>query len=130
MSEPGNDRARKTLRLLKTAFDNVKNVQEPQDKTRTFFPVQDDDVKITQNPYPMVFTYPVCLICIGNEQLSYTERMRPFKRKYTLQKHLNTHIQQGLFSKPFECKHVYCSELLQGIMHFKNHVARVHQVFH
>ena len=93
MSEPGNDRAGKTLRLLKTAFDNVKNVQEPQDKTRTFFPVQDDDVKITQNPYPMVFTYPVCLICIGNEQLLYAEHMRPFKWKYTLQKYLNTHIQ-------------------------------------
>jgi len=35
MSEPGNNRAGKTLRLLKTAFDDVKNVQEPQDKTRT-----------------------------------------------------------------------------------------------
>ena len=84
MSEPGNDRARKTLRLLKTVFDDVKNVQEPQDKTRTSFPVQDDDVKITQNLYPMVFTYPVCLICIGNKQLLYAEHMRPFKWKYTL----------------------------------------------
>ncbi|KAI9763522.1 MAG: hypothetical protein M1839_006442 [Geoglossum umbratile] len=94
LSETGNDNARKSPRLLKAAFDGVaENVQQLQDKTRTILPVQDDNVRITQNLYPMVFTYPVCLICIGNEQLSYAERMRPFKRKYTLQKHLNAHIQ-------------------------------------
>jgi len=47
MSKPSNDRAGKILRLLKIAFDNIKNIQEPQDKTRTFFLVQDDDIKIT-----------------------------------------------------------------------------------
>ena len=43
MSEPSNDRARKTLRLFKIVFNDVKNVQ---DKTRTFFPVQDNNIKI------------------------------------------------------------------------------------
>ncbi|KAI9761350.1 MAG: hypothetical protein M1840_001974 [Geoglossum simile] len=107
MSETDNNRAGKTLKLFEAAFDDNKNVQEPQDKTKTFLQVQDDNVEITQNSYPIVFTYPVCFICIGNEQLLYTERIHPFKWKYTLQKHLNTCIQQGVFSEPFECKHAH-----------------------
>jgi len=130
LSETGDGDARKSPRLLKVAFDDAENVHQPQDKTRTILPVQDDSVGIIQNLYPMVFTYPVCLICIGNEQLSYAERMRPFKRKYTLQKHLNAYIQQGVFDMEFECKHAYCSERVFGITLFKNHAARVHQVFY
>ncbi|KAI9856251.1 MAG: hypothetical protein M1813_009170 [Trichoglossum hirsutum] len=130
LSETGDDDGRKKPRLLKAVFNDTKNVQEPQDKGRTFLLIQDDDVEVVQNPYPMVFTYPVCLICIGNEQLSYTERICPFKWKYTLQKHLNTHVQQRVFDTEFECKHAYCSERVLGIRRFKNHAARVHRVFY
>jgi hypothetical protein len=92
LSETGDDDVRKSPRLLKAAFDDTENVQEPRGKAPAFSPVQDNDVRIIQNLYPMEFVYPVCLICIGDEQLSYAERMRPFRRKYTLQKHLNTHL--------------------------------------
>ena len=93
LSETGDDDNKRGPKLLKTAFNGAENVQEPQDKAWTFLPVQDDDTEIIQNSYPMTFTRLICLICIGNEQLSYAERMHPFKRKYTLQKHLNTHLQ-------------------------------------
>ncbi|KAI9861117.1 MAG: hypothetical protein M1813_005546 [Trichoglossum hirsutum] len=130
LSETGDGDARKSSRLLKVAFDDAENIQQPQDKPCTILPVQYDNVGIIQNPYSMVFTYLICLICIGNEQLSYAERMHLFKRKYTLQKHLNVHIQQGVFDMEFECKHAYCSERVLGITLFKNHAARVHQVFY
>jgi hypothetical protein len=128
LSETGDNDIRKKSRFLKAAFD-AENVQEPKDNAQTSL-VQDDSVEIIHNPYPMEFTDMVCLICIGNEQSSYAERMRKYKRKYTLQKHLNTHIEQGVFSKAFECKHAYCSEQIQGITNFKNHAAFVHKVFH
>ncbi|KAI9765129.1 MAG: hypothetical protein M1840_007836 [Geoglossum simile] len=105
LSETDDEGVGKSPRLLKAAFDDAENVQ-------------DDDVRIIQNLYPMGFACPVCLICIGNEQLPYAERMRPFRRKYTLQRHLNTHLQQGVFDGGFEYKHVYYSERLQGIMQF------------
>ena len=128
LSETGDDDNKRGPKLLKTAFNGAENVQELQDKVWTFLPVQDDDTEIIQNSYPMTFTCLICLICIGNEQLSYAKRMRPFKRKYTFQKHLNTHLQQGVFDTELECKHPYCSEQVLGITHFKNHAARVHQV--
>ncbi|KAI9784184.1 MAG: hypothetical protein M1839_002690 [Geoglossum umbratile] len=58
LGETGDDDVRKSPRLLKAAFDDAENVQEPQDKPRTFPPIRDNDVRVIQNPYPMEFAYP------------------------------------------------------------------------
>jgi hypothetical protein len=96
LRETGDNNIRKKSRFLKAAFD-AENVQKSKVNAQTFL-VQDDTIEIIHNPYLIVFTDMICLIYIGNEQSSYAERMRKYKQKYTLQKHLNTHIEQGVFS--------------------------------
>ncbi|KAJ9634908.1 hypothetical protein H2199_008772 [Coniosporium tulheliwenetii] len=102
LSDSGNAGAQKRQRSLKEEFNNTSGVREPQDKTRIITPIKDEDVEIIQTPYPMVFTDPVCLICIGDEQLSKDRQTRPFARKSTLQRHIRIHVQEGRFEREFE----------------------------
>ncbi|KAJ9641087.1 hypothetical protein H2199_005755 [Coniosporium tulheliwenetii] len=102
LSDSGNAGARKRQRPLKEESNSTSGAREPQEKPRIIRPIKDEDIEIIQSPYPMVFTGPVCLICIGDEQLSKDRQTRPFARKYTLQKHLKVHVQEGRFEREFK----------------------------
>lgn len=80
--------------------------------------------------YPTVLPYPVCLICIGNEEFSYERRMRHVRRKDVLKKHVESHFRLPELQSGFPCRHPSCSDMLVDMMHFKRHARDVHGVSH
>jgi hypothetical protein len=134
VSDVDNAKAPKRLRLsVLEPHDSVgpqalENVEKNGDVDSASIKVE--DVEPLQDSYPIVFTYPVCLICIGDEQFSYEERIRPFARKDSLQRHINLHVEKGVFNQGMECKHPNCSDWLDDVQHFMSHAARIHHVFH
>jgi hypothetical protein len=42
--------------------------------------------------YPTILPQPLCLLCIGREELSYERRMRHVLRKDVLKKHIMVHF--------------------------------------
>ncbi|KAI4636731.1 hypothetical protein J4E93_011001 [Alternaria ventricosa] len=80
--------------------------------------------------YPTVLPYPVCLICIGNEEFSYERRMRHIPRKDVLKKHVETHFRLPELQSGFACRHPSCSDMLVDLMHFKRHALDTHGVSH
>lgn len=84
----------------------------------------------SQQLYPTVLPYPVCLICIGNEEFSYERRMRHIPRKDVLKKHVETHFRLPELQSRFQCRHPSCSDMLVDMMHFKRHAFDVHGVSH
>lgn len=129
-TDSGDDGARKRQRSINKGSNENLDIQEDQAKTQVITAVTGENDDSIQSPYPTVFADQVCLVCIGNDQLSKAERLRSFARKCTVQKHLKIHIKQGLFDQEFECRHPNCSEKLEGLNHFMNHAARVHRVFY
>jgi hypothetical protein len=89
-----------------------------------------EDVELIDEPYPISFKRPICLIYIGNEQKSREEHLRPFARKDALKRHLNLHVKQGVFKDRFRYKHPECSVWLQTVKHYLRHTATVHGVWH
>ncbi|KIW87203.1 uncharacterized protein Z519_12105 [Cladophialophora bantiana CBS 173.52] len=61
----------------------------------------------------------VCLLC-----------GKAFKRKFTLNRHLDIHVKAGRFTEPFQCRVAGCTTWLKGEAHYKNHCATAHDVFH
>jgi hypothetical protein len=84
----------------------------------------------SQQPFPTVLLYLVCLLCIGNEELSYNRRMRHIPRKDVLRRHVETHFQLSKLGSGFQCCHPSCSGMLENMMHFKAHAFDVHRVSH
>lgn len=89
-----------------------------------------EDVEVADEAYPMRFEHSICLICIGDEQKSREEHLRPFARKDSMKRHLNLHVKHGVFENKFQCKHPKCSVWLETVQHFMNHAATVHNVWH
>jgi hypothetical protein len=77
-----------------------------------------------------VLPYPVCLICIGNEEFSYERRMRHIPRKDVLKKHVETHFRLPELQSGFACRHPSCSDMLFDSVHFKRHALDIHGVSH
>ena len=75
----------------------------------------------SQHAFPMVLPHPVCLICIGNGEYSYEQRMKCIPRRDVLKKHVEKHFRDAKYQGKFECRHPGCSQLLDGMMHFKRH---------
>jgi hypothetical protein len=132
-SEAGDATARKRPRLARGPNTSdgspaLENAGKKGDVDSASIKVE--DIEPLQDSYPMAFTYPVCLICIGDERSSYEERIRPFARKDSLQRHMNLHVKKGVFDQRMECKHPNCSDWLDDVQHFMSHAARIHHVFH
>ncbi|KAJ9654854.1 hypothetical protein H2201_008928 [Coniosporium apollinis] len=77
LSDPSNAGAQKRQKSPEEGCNNTSGTQESQDKTQMLIPIKEEDVEIVHNPYPMVFADPVCLICIGGEELSRERQTRP-----------------------------------------------------
>lgn len=112
------------IELLRTNDDS--NSEDSQEQ----FPHTSDAKATDDAHFPLTFTGSVCLICIGNEELSTSKRCRPFANRYTLQNHIDSHIRLGVFKVSFECKHPHCQTWIEGVNHFMNHAARAHNVQH
>ncbi|KAI9765002.1 MAG: hypothetical protein M1840_007924 [Geoglossum simile] len=85
---------------------------------------------IDPNLFPLVCPSTQCLFCLGNECLSYGARTYSFSRTDALRKHVQTaHLRYLETGDTVTCPHPVCEVKLEGIMHFKNHVATVHNIF-
>ncbi|KAF2179944.1 hypothetical protein K469DRAFT_715808 [Zopfia rhizophila CBS 207.26] len=98
-------------------------IQEGPNQTRSLDQTKEEDVEIISS-VPMTFTDPVCLLCIREG------RIRRFKKKDSLGKHVNNHKAEGAFKQGFFCWDPSCSEWIEGEGHFKNHAALKHGVRH
>ncbi|PQE10713.1 hypothetical protein CJF30_00011444 [Rutstroemia sp. NJR-2017a BBW] len=66
--------------------------------------------------FPVICAKTQCIICIGNERLSYEQRTRSFRRVAHMWDHVeNVHLRaEGL--------------VLDNLMYFKSHVAKAHGI--
>jgi hypothetical protein len=82
--------------------------------------------------FPLVCEKTQCIICIGNERLSYEQRTRTFKRVSHMWDHVeDVHLSKLTAEGPFICHHPVCKAqgwVVDKVMWFKNHVARVHEI--
>jgi hypothetical protein len=82
--------------------------------------------------FPVVCKKTQCIICIGNERLSYEQRTRTFKRVSNMWDHVeDVHLSKEPAKQRIICDHPVCKAqglVLDHVMHFKNHVARVHKI--
>jgi hypothetical protein len=83
--------------------------------------------------YPVVCQKTQCVLCIGNERLSYEQRTRTFKRVSHMWDHVeDVHLLCKVpVEEPIICQHPVCKAgglVLNNVMHFKNHVATVHKI--
>jgi hypothetical protein len=82
--------------------------------------------------FPLVCEKTQCIICIGNEQLPYKQRTRAFRRVSHMMDHVeNVHLSKVSAEQRIICHHPVCKAqglVLNHVMHFKNHVARVHKI--
>lgn len=80
---------------------------------------------------PLVLEKRQCIYCVGDEQLSYADRMRTFSRVSHMMDHVEkVYLRHGPKGR-FVCRHPQCKHLgnfLTTLSHFKNHVQRVHGV--
>jgi Protein of unknown function (DUF3435) len=97
---------------------------------KTVEKVSSVDTGPTASQFPMICTSTQCLFCLGNNQLSYESRTFCFSRPRKAREHVERqHLRFLTPNEPMPCPHPQCDEVLQGIMHFKNHAATVHNCF-
>jgi Protein of unknown function (DUF3435) len=113
--------------------------QEFQARKPRFAPVPQVLIKEEQDPdpFPQPYEFPLvcqktqCIICIGNERLSYEERTRTFPRVSHMMDHVEKlHLRWQPAGRTI-CHHPVCKAeglVLNSVMHFKNHVATVHGI--
>ncbi len=125
-----DEKPSKRTRPLQTADQDGQNMQRPQGQNTMLGQIEGERTQtgLGADLYPMTFTNNICLICVGDETRSYPARMKTYRRKDTLQKHINTHLRKRAADEKFPCPHPLCSLQLDGVIHFKNHAVTVHEV--
>ena len=92
----------------------------------------DSNPFLQPHDFPLVCQKTQCIVCIGNERLSYEERTRTFPRVSHMMDHVEKlHLRKQLAGQRTICHHPVCKAeglVLNSVMHFKNHVARVHGI--
>ncbi len=90
------------------------------------------DPFLPASKFPLVCEKTQCIFCIGNEALSYGQRTRKFRRVSHMWDHVeNIHLRRVPVEQRIIYHHPICKAEglpLNGVMHFKNHVATVHKV--
>ena len=90
------------------------------------------DPFLPASKFPVVCEKTQCIFCIGNEALSYGQRTRKFRRVSHMWDHVeNIHLRGVPAEQRIICHHPVCKakgELLNNVMRFKNHVAKVHKI--
>lgn len=90
------------------------------------------------NPSPLPSKFPLvcektqCIVCIGNERLSYEQRTRKFRRVSHMMDHVeNLHLRYISADERRVCHHPLCKAeglVLHNVKCFKYHVATVHKI--
>ena len=79
---------------------------------------------------PLKLPSTMCLFCLGDRDLVPHARTASFSRIDSLQRHIDDlHLSHYGPDQTLICPHPSCDASLQGINHFKNHAATVHNVF-
>ncbi len=79
---------------------------------------------------PLVLPSTICLFCVGNAELAPEARTASFSRIDSLRRHMDdVHLSHYDPDVPLVCPYPSCDASLQGVNHFKNHAATVHNVF-
>jgi hypothetical protein len=90
------------------------------------------DPFLPASKFPLICEKTQCIFCIGNEALSYEQRTRRFRRVSHMWDHVeNIHLRGVPAEQRIICHHPICKAEglpLNGVQHFKNHVATVHKV--
>ena len=86
-----------------------------------------------EEAYPIRCAARICLFCLSNVTLPRQYRQRNFSSGNRLAKHLENQHYMLLRRDPVSvgqipCPHPACSNILEGIPHFQNHAAKVHEV--
>ena len=69
-----------------------------------------------------------CIFCLGNEELSTSDRLKTFASRGDLKKHFHRkHLRHHSDHQPIACSHPSCNVTLNGTMHLQNHAALVHK---
>ena len=92
----------------------------------------DSDPTSAPDPFPVICKKTQCIFCIGNETLSLPDRTKSFCRPAIMMDHVeDVHLKYEPANKQVICRHPVCKSqrlVLNNVMHFKNHVARVHGI--
>ena len=79
-------------------------------------------------PNPQSCLNTQCIFCLGNQQLRPETRFFCFCRPRKAREHVeNVHLRHLNAHDPLDCP--LCGKVLEGITHFKNHAASVHNCF-
>lgn len=101
-------------------------------KEESSSPIPALDSSSPHDKFPLICEKTQCIFCIGNEQLSYEQRTRKFRRVSHMWDHVvNVHLRKLPVEQPIICPHPVCKA--QGFVfnhakYFKNHVARIHEI--
>ena len=69
-----------------------------------------------------------CIFCLGNEELSATDRLKPFSTRGALKKHFNgKHLRHHPDHQPIACPHPSCDVTFDSTKTFRNHAALIHK---
>jgi hypothetical protein len=92
----------------------------------------------TPSPSPQLPEFPVvcektqCIFCLGNEQLSYEQRMFRFSRVSHMMDHIErVHLKYQQVTERVICHHPVCISrglVLQNVNYFKHHVQAEHSI--
>jgi len=92
----------------------------------------DSEPYLQPNPFPLVCEKTQCIVCVGNERPPHNQRARTFPCVSYMMDHVeNLHLRQQPTDQKIICHHPVCKAealVLNNVMHFKKHVARVHGI--
>jgi hypothetical protein len=81
-------------------------------------------------PIPIECLPTQCIFCLGNADLAYERRTKPFRRCDGLKKHFESvHLQYIPDGQAIDCPHPECNERLSHKQHLQNHAATIHKTF-
>ena len=79
---------------------------------------------------PLMLSSTTCLFCLGDHELISQARTASFSGIDSLGRHMDdVHLSHYDPEVPLLCPHPLCDISLQGVNHFNNHAATVHNVF-
>jgi len=133
------DIIRRQIRAIDQMVALCSQREDPQPKQR--LPTFCQDLIKEESPepelpdpelFPLVCAKTQCPICISNERLTYSSQTFCYKRPSHMIDHVErAHLQKIPPGQQIHCDHLVCKSeglVLNNIMHFKNHVARVHRI--
>jgi hypothetical protein len=75
----------------------------------------------------VVINSEFCILCLSDERISASKRLRSWTRNYLLMKHVEHHIKNLYFFK-FVCFHSLCDTQMKDLILFKCHLNDVHEL--